>query len=133
MPPSQNKIYRNLNVIGRLGRAKTREYNDWLSEMDVWAYSNPSIKKCRAVLQGIVNQNMGLYVSVDLFFNHSSIFCKDGRPRRNDTANRLKALHDGLSRILDIDDKYFWAGSFNKSATEKMESVSVTLNPYRIH
>lgn len=62
-----------------------------------------------------------------------SILKKDGTPKRNDTSNRIKALEDVLSKLLGIDDKWFWAGTYDKRPTPNPalpEHVDIRLELY---
>lgn len=70
-----------------------------------------------------------LHVDAIFKFHEKNILTKDGKPQRNDTSNRIKALHDVLAAILGIDDSYFWSLACDKKVTldTQDECVDVTI------
>lgn len=68
-----------------------------------------------------------MHVDTVFFMLRGRILCKDGTPRRNDTSNRLKALHDVLAEILGIDDSFFFSGSYDKVAVDDESKVGVDI------
>lgn len=110
-PPSVNRLY-----AYKAGRVrKTQEYRSYEREVSGWAIRNqPTIKELRAFFVEIGP----LVIHVDSVFNmsKSSILCLNGKPKRNDTSNMIKALHDVLAAVIGVDDSYFWSGAFNKVA-----------------
>lgn len=111
MPPSTNKLYAWVN--GRM--VKTRDYNEFERMAYKWITLNPTqLIGVRQFLKDFSEKHV-IDVSTDFYFEKKRIVCQNGRPKRNDTSNRIKALHDVLSSIiLGVDDCYFWSGVFNK-------------------
>lgn len=70
-----------------------------------------------------------IHIDTVFYMQRSRIFTKAGTPKRNDTSNRLKALHDALAKMLGIDDSYFWSCSADKVAVddEADEGVDITM------
>ena len=107
---------------------KTKAYQNYEKAVYNWLVMNmPQVKAAREYAKGL---GEGVF-HVDATFNmlRKSVVCLNGKPKRNDTSNRLKALHDMLSSIiLGIDDSYFWSGSFSKQVIEEgPEYVSLVL------
>ena len=68
-----------------------------------------------------------IHVDTVFYMLRGRILCKDGNPKRNDTSNRIKALHDALAKILGIDDSYFFSGSYDKLGVEDENKVGVDI------
>lgn len=58
----------------------------------------------------------GLYIRVEtfIFFNYFDLFTQQGIPKKMDGSNRIKALHDTLADVLEIDDCWFWDTEIRK-------------------
>ena len=111
LPPSVNALY--LNLPGR-GRCKSPKYRAYEESVRFWLYkNNPSIQTLRVIL-GDIPKGTVLRVDQTFYFQRKSIITKDGRPKKNDTSNRLKALHDAIAELIGIDDCYFWDGTYSK-------------------
>ena len=114
MPPSVNNYYATIKIGGRLRRIKSRDANAYEAAMRRWAFTFlDSIKRAKEFLKGLT-PGMVLALHVDFFFPREKIFTKKNTPKRNDTSNRIKALHDQICMILGIDDCYIFDGSFTK-------------------
>lgn len=108
MPPSENMMYRN---VAKIGRALTKEARQYQKEMQVWAcVSNQKITHARLLF----DNEFYLGIDVYLYFPKERIICKNGSPKKLDTANRLKALLDSVARNCGWDDCKFWNVSVHK-------------------
>lgn len=132
MPPSANHIHKSIPV--RPGqrfsaRARSKEYKDYIVQCDRWAMENFRALTQARDIANTTGPGICLSLKTIFRFQRSSIIAKDGRPRMNDTSNRLKALHDVLANLIHVDDSYFWRGSFDKQAVSDFEpeSVDVTI------
>lgn len=113
MPPSVNAIYANNKFAGR-GRIKTEAYRYYLRDVEYWRLKHLSVvNAARASLQNMPSGH-ALRLSYKFWFARNSVLTLKGRPKRNDTANRLKPLDDALAPLLGIDDCLFWDGEFEK-------------------
>lgn len=138
MPPSSNHQYAarafpGKHAKGFTGERKvgftmaricpTRELEQYEKAMkETWkAEGNnlAAIYKCRAAVKDW--QLRGLYLRVETFafFPYFDLFTKEGLPRKMDGTNRLKALHDCLAEILEVDDCWFWDAEVKKRVDEK--------------
>ena len=124
LPPSANSLYAHSRMYDRM--VKTQAYKDYDKDVQLWIASNQG--KVDEV-RGFAKDLKGVFhINATFYMQHKSVVCKDGRPKKNDTSNRIKALHDVLSNILGVDDSYFWSGSFTKVAmADGKERVAVTL------
>lgn len=132
MPPSINACYANNPKAGR-GRFKTAAYDFFIKEMMYWRLKNlASVNSAKAILHGLT-PGQAIRVEHMFCFERHRIMTKSGRPKKNDTANRIKPLDDQLAFILGIDDCLFWAGTYDKIGLNKemkspyRESVTTTL------
>lgn len=102
-------------------------------DFDSVFYRNPAqflqnIKK----LKSWVDLGIFLDVRATFFFEKSQVFTLKKQPKKMDVQNREKALLDGLSRHMQIDDSLF----FRVSAEKKLATVNqpvgvcVEIRPY---
>lgn len=111
LPPSANELY--ANIPGR-GRIKTEALKSFEAEVHYWSMKNQHLLlPARELCQSI---GPGCFIRLHKFFyfRPHKILTKSGEPRKNDTSNRIKALEDVLAKLLGIDDKWFWAGNYDK-------------------
>lgn len=139
IPPSVNKMYKTVRIKTRAGfiykRGKGEEMRLWERDMAVWAVLNADA--LRQVSQ-YVKQNLRvgtvLRVDASFYFKIERIMCKDGKPKRLDTSNYLKALHDVIAALIGVDDCYFFDGEFRKRMMEpsRPECVDVIIQLIQI-
>jgi len=124
LPPSTNTLYAHSSFYNRM--VKTKTYKDYDKEVQTWIATNPNHV---ANLREFAKDLMGVFhIETVFFMDQKRVVCKDGTPKKNDTSNRIKALHDVLSDIIGVDDSYFWSGSFTKVALQEGEErVQITL------
>lgn len=117
LPPSANKLYRNVTGVGRVA---TKELRDYRKMVDQWA---GAYSKYRTIFKEICDTKWkgNQTFKIDCFFvlKHERIWTKDNRPKRLDASNWIKACHDALADFLGIDDKQIWAGHFEKVSGEQ--------------
>lgn len=132
-PPTSNKIYIVYMSQGKVRHGASQVLREF--KRDFYHY-----EKCHALLclqnrnlaQEWVKKNFVLHIHTEFFFEKSRIFTKDGRIKKIDLSNRLKAIHDLVSTLLRIDDSIF----FNLSATKKeakpgeQEHASIHIHPF---
>ncbi len=113
-PPSVNRLY----IYGNRRVQKSNEYRNYETEVAFWRSANPDqVKKAAEFAKHLGDQ----VIHVDATFHmlRKNVLCKNGKPKKNDTSNRIKALHDVISAsIIEIDDSYFFSGSFDKVAID---------------
>lgn len=127
LSPSDNELYYNMNGVGRVASKELREYKK-LCE----AYALKNAKMFREVKSIMANEWKGFSaVKADYFFvfKRERLYCKDGRVKKLDSSNRIKAVQDCLFNILGLDDKFVFAGSFEKLSGE-LEACNIVLSPH---
>lgn len=115
LPPSENQIYRN---VPRVGRVATQELKDYKRSCAFWGMAN---KQYKQIFWELAQEYPNHVLKVDAYIvlKHERIWTKDGRPKKLDASNRLKALHDQLAEYLGIDDKAFFNVSAEKISGEQ--------------
>lgn len=130
LPPSANALYAS---VGRR-RVKSKVYIQFIAAARRWMMTNSKVIEESRQLTLETGARRFLHVDTVFYMMRKTIICKDGTPRRNDTSNRLKALHDVLAEIIGIDDCYFFSGSYDKVAVDDERKVGVditmVISPY---
>lgn len=109
MSPSSNSMYSSFN--GRL--IKSKEARIFVELTKKWSWSH--FQKIQAFKAKYENQT--LRVDTYFVFNRNRFFTKNGKIRKLDFSNRIKAAHDCFSDILGVDDSMFLEGYFCKKIT----------------
>lgn len=86
-------------------------------------------KKC---LEWISKGNL-LKVEMFVAFENGRVWTKDGQPQQIDADNRIKPMQDGLSKMLSIDDRWFFCASIEKVTCDSKESecISIRITPQK--
>jgi len=137
IPPSSNGQYKPFKSkhTGKLSFKATPELEAYKRNLDLCFYKNPglflsNIKK----LESWLANGIYLEVKATFFLNVKTMLTQKGEPKRMDVSNKLKSLHDGLAKLLQVDDSLFFKISAEKRLTHsnEVESVVVEINPYFI-
>lgn len=132
LPPTVNHLYINVNRFGRSFRAPSQQYKDYKKEMSAWALQRMNfLKELNLELNKIIAQHKMIRVDSYFHFEHERIWTKKGKPKKMDSSNRVKPLHDQFSEWVGIDDRYFWSGFHEKITCEPgKERTTVVLLPF---
>lgn len=136
LPPSHNAAYRHNRVSKAsqvVRRFKSQKFRNWDKEFNGWHYKNLNeVSKIKHSIHELVS-NYKIkpgYIVIHTYFHffHKSIFTLKGMPKRLDTSNRVKIIHDAISSVIGIDDSWFFNGCFYKRISEfKYEYCDVIL------
>lgn len=138
MPPSSNHQYAARSFPGKHGKnyegprtanfalakiCPTRELEKFEKDIkERWKNEGSNlvaVYKCRAAIREWMLKGLYLKVETFAFFPYFDLFTKEGMPRKMDGTNRLKALHDCMSEILEVDDSWFWDSAVYKRVDRK--------------
>lgn len=137
MPPSSNHVYATIQRDAKSWRTKSAELREFERDALNWALAGgPGLHRARDLAKQARNgKNLVLDVHAKFYFKRERILCKNGKPKRLDTSNRIKALHDALATILEVDDCFFWSLSADKAAIlgNAPESVLITIKLREIY
>lgn len=134
LPPSHNNMYSTIFQRGKPIRIPSVELKMFNQAMDRWALCR-SDELSRALRFFRECAAIGLKFKIDrfFFFEYSRIISKEGNVKIMDASNRVKALDDGVSKIIGVDDKLFFRGSEEKAICDQgmAESCAVLLSVVR--
>lgn len=129
MPPSVNKIY--LPVRGRF--IPSKHLISYKKELEHYYLT------FRLQIEEIAQSCMRAYQSGqvisftrEFYFQRTYLFTKKGTPRKFDLTNREKALDDGISNFIGVDDSAVFSSTSRKrlSPLPLREFVNVTIQAY---
>lgn len=109
MPPSSNNAYPQ-NKFGR--RFKSKYYLDWEDKMQEWCILNTKKVVQSQKLFNVETSSQVINVKINFYFPSNKLLTKLGKIKKIDPSNRIKLLHDGLSKIIGLDDCYFQSSSY---------------------
>ncbi len=127
LPPTANHAYPT-GTNGR--RHKSSAMRIFEAEATKWWMVNrPLVTHARKALGGEIAIDKASMIRVDAWvcFHYGSLFTKDSVRKKMDVSNRIKALHDALSNVLLIDDRYFMVGETAPVVIKDFEEECVTL------
>lgn len=117
-PPSENALYYNMP---RKGRVLSTIGRDYMKRCEIWALANAEI--VRVAVAEI--RRVPMRVRAFLCCKHERIYTKKGEVKRFDPSNYEKALYDNLSRILHVDDRYFFSTAIEKCEIDSGEECAM--------
>lgn len=128
LPPSSNHQYATIMRHGRPIRIPAKETKDYEKIFKAWLLSNKdAIKSAR---ESIVEWKKPLSISMVVAFKRERLVTRDGRLKRLDVTNRIKAIHDLMSDALGIDDSLFISCPTEKVVADNYEEqVVICIRP----
>lgn len=139
MPPSVNQMW--ASIRGRL--IKTSIGRKYEKECHIFMHMKGStIREWRTDIAKHLATNRAIAVDFYFVFHESRLFAqtedkktgrKIGDVKRLDVDNRLKPCIDELSKMLGIDDRYFFAGEREKlwCKSSENEQVIIRIRPHQ--
>jgi hypothetical protein len=76
-------------------------------------------------IKHIIKDNNLIQLDTYFVFHKDRLIGKNGQIKKIDSTNRLKASHDTLMKILDLDDKQIIKGHFEKVACDDLKEEQV--------
>lgn len=109
MPPSSNNQYVLARRGGKTFHVCSKELNAFKAEMEKYPLAYlPEFLRQKTYVRDWLKNGFALEVRAVFFFYKRRLFTKAGTPKKLDVSNRLKACHDQLAKILEIDDCTFF-------------------------
>lgn len=114
IPPSSNAIYRSFfnKKVGRLVHYKSQEMKAYEVLVESWSSTRQQmISSASETLTNLIFDQRN-FIRVDAYFGlkPEKLWNREGSKKKMDVSNRIKALHDCLSNVLAIDDRFFYPG-----------------------
>jgi len=113
IPPSSNNQY----VLVRRGRktfhVPSRDLKSFQKYMEQYP-AHHSMKETFEEVKYWKDKKLLLKCHSAFYFDHKRIFTKEGRAKKIDVSNHIKALHDCICKMLGIDDSLFFQVSMVK-------------------
>ena len=106
-------------------RCKTKYLIDFEKDFELWVLLNKgTINLIKKELSG------HKYLKLDLKFylKRTTLFCLNNTVKKMDISNRIKAVEDSISNLLEIDDSLFFQVSASKEVADKV-GVTATITP----
>lgn len=132
-PPSTNQLF-----AGKARRYKSDKYQFWLNEFDIWSIKNiRAVRGAAEFVREYLAKGPDNFITLGIELNvpPQMIFTKDGRNKRIDAHNFLKALIDAVADELKVDDSRFFLSNVEFVCYDKKDfcpNVTITFEPYRI-
>lgn len=115
MPPTSNNMYFLARRGAKTFHIPSDELKKFKTSILQYKYTQPQEYLTNLKLvQSWVNAGKALEVRCLFFFKRIRLLTKDNRPKKIDVSNRIKALHDSVSELMQIDDCYFFRISAEK-------------------
>lgn len=107
--PTVNNMYVTLKNYRRAPSAEfqrfKRRVKKWVDNFGPELLQSGEYQELQQLIE-IKHYPIRLQLELTFHINRTKILCKDGRTKRYDTSNRVKAVEDAIFGILDIDDKH---------------------------
>lgn len=127
MPPQSNHMYATSRRGHRFASKDLCGFKEAINA--IMFLKREDLEDVRRKLQNLLTYNSSLKIERFYYFLYERIYTKDGRPKKMDVSNRIKALDDGISTMIGVDDSWFFQGSEYKIASPKRhEYVDVVLS-----
>lgn len=103
-------------------RWKSDEYKVFETYAAQWAVKNTRlVKEIKLAAQDAIIRGFQIRVDSYFVFPRAKIICKSKKllnaAKEIDASNYIKASHDLLAKIIQVDDRHFWSGYFEKVET----------------
>lgn len=128
MPPIAN--HRLAPVNGRLIKSVDARVFD--KHIDYYIMRHwKDISNYRHLVQDWIKQNQVLKLEINFVWHKNKVICKDGKIKKMDLDGRIKSAIDGLSDVLQFDDKLLIEIHAFKSISNNQhdEHYDITLQP----
>ena len=117
IPPTSNHQYIPIRQGRSCRLVSSQKLNDYKKAMQAYKFTSPIFLQQSHQMKLWKEEGHIFEVRAIFFFHTKNIYTKRGDVKKMDVSNRLKALHDSLAELFDIDDSFFF-----RVAAEKVET-----------
>lgn len=110
----------------------TPKMRKWKSMIDLYILANKrELKMASQLIHSLIKKNAVFKADSYHVFHNSRVWTKKGTPKTIDANNRIKATLDAASKMMGVDDKYFFAGDSEKLSTSNPshEQTIIVIRP----
>lgn len=132
IPPSSNSQYKLFRRGNKTYHVPTDELIIFKELMERYPDKHPNEYQSHLkIMSDWLAKGLTLEFHATFFFSHKRVWTLKNTPKRMDVSNRIKALHDCVSSILNVDDCVFFRISAEKTVVKEneAESVSIEIHP----
>lgn len=130
MPPTSNHMYHLVRRGPKTYHVPSSELKKFQNAMVIYPITRPYIPNYRKLIKNWVDLKYKLQIHCGFYFRRDRLYTKEGKFKKLDVSNRLKAAHDGVAKMLGIDDSAFFRISAEKynymNVGEEMFSVEIS-------
>lgn len=108
IPPSSNSQYKLARWGGKTHHVASQALKTFKIVMRQYPYTCNEFLESKHKIQHWVNQGELLQIHCSFFLYKKRIFTQAGTVKKMDVSNRIKALHDCISELLEIDDSIYF-------------------------
>jgi Holliday junction resolvase RusA-like endonuclease len=134
MSPSSNNQYTLVRRGGRTFHVPSLELKTYQKNMIKYPLTCPELFMVgKQKIKDWLAHGLPLEIRAIFFFKREKIFTKAGKAKKLDVSNRIKALHDCLCELLEMDDSMFFRVYVEKAECHPNleEMVCVEILPCR--
>lgn len=109
MPPTSNHNYSIIRRSKRLAFVSSKKLCDYKLEM--MTYRGLNYHFIQSAQKQILKWQLltpKISIHCNFYFHHQRLFTKQDTIKKLDVSNRLKAIHDAIAELLEIDDSSFF-------------------------
>lgn len=133
MSPSENNMYPTVfsRHKKRFIRVPSADLRQFKKDAELWRLQNLGlVNQTRPILKRTLATSEDALIRVDAYlcFPRDQVYTLKHKRKKMDASNRLKALHDALAEILQIDDRYFSTGISEPVAMTQLETPCIQVN-----
>lgn len=127
MPPSENHAYATIKIKGSLRRIKSKELRVFEAFIEFYRSKHADLIN---EAKKFIEQHPKLSITTEFYFEESRLFCIDGRIKKLDASNRVKAANDSIAKMLGIDDSRFFESIAIKTISCGKEHMVARIRPF---
>lgn len=130
IPPSANALYSSFVRGSKIFKCKSKLYVEYEKKIRIYGTNHQALLMSAHKQIELWLKNPQVVLNIDQVFYQTKTDCLtlDGRIKKNDVFNLIKALHDQVGFLLFVDDRFFFSGNVVKVISDR-DRVNVAISP----
>lgn len=129
-PPSTNQLHSDFVRRGVINRCRSPRYNEYKRDFAGYILRRSlQFEEARSEVQKWFGENMVCAIEFTFYYNKKALYTVDGKVKRNDVSNRIKALEDCFFEALNIDDRFVFQIIAKKDVTTMISHATIGMVP----